>query len=114
MIKHYLFSSKAVTSEHSTRPRNKQNYLEKSPAFEHLIIKWRRNTQEQKMPVFKNYDGTPLQCSCLENPREGGAWWAAVYGVAQNQTRLKRLSSSSSRALCKHYESREGRAFVSV
>ena len=40
-------------------------------------------------------DGTPLQCSCLENPRDGGAWWAAVYGVAQSQTRLKRLSSSS-------------------
>ena len=38
----------------------------------------------------------PLQCSCLENPREGGAWWAAVYGVAQSRTRLKRLSSSSS------------------
>ena len=40
-------------------------------------------------------DGNPLQCSCLENPRDGGAWWAAVYGVAQSQTRLKRLSSSS-------------------
>ena len=40
---------------------------------------------------------TPLQCSCLENPREWGAWWAAVYGVAQSRTRLKRLSSSSSR-----------------
>ena len=39
----------------------------------------------------------PLQCSCLENPRDGGAWWAAVYGVAQSRTRLKRLSSSSSR-----------------
>ena len=37
----------------------------------------------------------PLQCSCLENPRDGGAWWAAVYGVAQSRTRLKRLSSSS-------------------
>ena len=36
------------------------------------------------------------QCSCLENPRDGGAWWAAVYGVTQSQTRLKRLSSSSS------------------
>ena len=36
----------------------------------------------------------PLQCSCLENPRDGGAWWAAVYGVAQSRTRLKRLSSS--------------------
>ena len=41
-------------------------------------------------------NGNPLQCSCLENPRDGGAWWAAVHGVAQSQTRLKRLSSSSS------------------
>ena len=39
-------------------------------------------------------NGNPLQCSCLENPRDGGAW-AAVYGVAQSRTRLKRLSSSS-------------------
>ena len=38
-------------------------------------------------------NGNPLQCSCLENPRDGGAWWAAVYGVAQSQTWLKRLSS---------------------
>ena len=36
---------------------------------------------------------TPLQCSCLENPRDGGAWWAAIYGVAQSWTWLKRLSS---------------------
>ena len=41
-------------------------------------------------------NGNPLHCSCLENPRDGGAWWAAVYGVAQSGTRLKRLSSSSS------------------
>ena len=41
-------------------------------------------------------NGNPLQCSCLENPRGGGAWWAAVYGVAQSRTRLKQLSSSSS------------------
>ena len=41
-------------------------------------------------------NGNPLQCSCLENPREGGAWWAAVYGVAQSWTRLRWLSSSSS------------------
>ena len=38
----------------------------------------------------------PLQYSCLENPRDGGAWWATVYGVAQSRTQLKRLSSSSS------------------
>ena len=41
-------------------------------------------------------NGNPLQCSCLENPSDGGAWWAAVYGVAQSRTRLKWLSSSSS------------------
>ena len=41
-------------------------------------------------------NGNPLQYSCLENPRNGGAWWAAVYGVAQSRTWLKRLSSSSS------------------
>ena len=51
-------------------------------------------------------NGNPLQCSCLENPRDGGAWWAAVYGVAQSRTRLKRLSSSSSssRAIMKDRE----------
>ena len=43
-------------------------------------------------------NGNPLKCSCLENPRDGGAWWAAIYGVAQSRTRLKRLSSSSSKA----------------
>ena len=41
-------------------------------------------------------NGNPLQCSCLENPRDGGAWWADVYGIAQSRTRLKQLSSSSS------------------
>ena len=41
-------------------------------------------------------NGNPLQCSCLENPGDGGAWWAAVYGFAQSRTRLKWLSSSSS------------------
>ena len=40
-------------------------------------------------------NGNPLQCSCLENPRDGGACWAAIYGVTQSRTRLKRLSSSS-------------------
>ena len=41
-------------------------------------------------------NGNPLQCSCLENRRDRGAWWASLYGVAQSRTRLKRLSSSSS------------------
>ena len=47
-------------------------------------------------------NGNPLQCSHLENPRDGGAWWAAVYGVAQGRTRLKLLSSSSSSSMVVH------------
>ena len=47
-------------------------------------------------------NGNPLQCSCLENPRDGGAWWASVYGVSQSRTQLKRLSSKSS-SYVNHY-----------
>ena len=52
-------------------------------------------------------NGNPLQCSCLENPGDGGAWWAAVYGVAQSWTRLKRLSSSSSICRCIYVDRKE-------
>ena len=48
------------------------------------------------LPCIGDGNGNPLQYSCLENPRDGGAWWAAIYGVAESQTQLKRLSSSSS------------------
>ena len=44
-------------------------------------------------------NGNLHQCSCLENPRDGGAWWAAIYGVTQGRTQLKRLSSSSSSSM---------------
>ena len=47
------------------------------------------------LSCFGEGNGNPLQCSCLENPRDCGAWWPAIYGVTQSQTRLKRLSSSS-------------------
>ena len=56
-------------------------------------------------------NGNPLQCSCLENPRDGGASWAAVYGVAQSWTRLKRLSSSS---FYSHKKEKIPRALVAV
>ena len=46
-------------------------------------------------------NGNPLRCSCLENPRDGGAWWAAVYAVTQSRTQQKRLSSSSIQILFK-------------
>ena len=50
------------------------------------------------MLMFREGNGNPLQCSCLENPRDGGAWWAVIYAVAQSRTRLKQFSSSSSNA----------------
>ena len=49
-------------------------------------------------------NGNPLQCSCLENPRDGEAWWAAVYGVTQSRTRLKWLSSSNHSFITYFYE----------
>jgi len=52
-------------------------------------------------------NGNPLQCSCLENPRDGGAWWATVYGVARSWTRMKRLSSSSSSSMFKELKKME-------
>ena len=54
------------------------------------------------LSCFEEGNGNPLQCSCLENPRDGGAWWAAVYQVAQSRTRLKRLSRSSSSSRTTH------------
>ena len=49
----------------------------------------------KKIALVVEGNGNPLQCSCLENPRDGGAWWAAIYGVAQSWTQLKRLSIST-------------------
>ena len=63
--------------------------------------RWGSDTTEQlhfhfSLSCIGEGNGSPLQFSCLENPRDGGTWWAAVYGVAQSWTRLKLLSSSSS------------------
>ena len=80
--------------------------LEKEMATYSSILAWGIIWREepgglQSMGKPKNLspgegNGNPLQCSCLENPRDGGAWWAAIYGVTQSWTRLKQLSSSSS------------------
>ena len=53
-------------------------------------------TEELTLSCIGEGNGNALQCSCLENPRDWGAWWAAVSGVAQSRTQLKRLSSSNS------------------
>ena len=106
----YSVSSSMLISGPTTL--NKASY----PVFRKLTIRWRRQgaasrdsnlqSREESKKIQQNIklnspkigegNGNPLQCSCLENPRARGAWWAAVYGVAQSQTRLKRLSSSSS------------------
>ena len=62
--------------------------------------RWGSDTTEQlhfhfSLSCIGEGNGNPLQCSCLENPRDRASWWAAMYGVAQSQTRLKWLSSSS-------------------
>ena len=76
--------------------------------------RWELDTTERlhfhfSLSCIGEGNGNPLQCFCLENPRDGGAWWAAVYGVAQSRTRLKRLSSSSSSRLsfCAYTERRD-------
>ena len=72
--------------------------------FAHLYKNPPSSQVSQEIQKFPNLNGNPLQGSCLENPRDGGAWWAAVCGVTPSQTRLKRLSSSSS--------TREGRTLI--
>ena len=62
--------------------------------------RWESDTNEwlhfhSSLSCIGEGNGNPLQCSCLENPRDGGSWWAAVYGVTQSRTRLTQLSSSS-------------------
>ena len=59
-------------------------------------------------------NGNPLRCSCLENPRDGEAWCAAVYGVTQSRTRLKQLSSSSSKAIFHVQQNNAHSCFKSV
>ena len=61
--------------------------------------RWESDTTERlhfhfSLSCIGEGNGNPLQYSCLENPRDGGAWWAAIYGVTQSRTRLKQLSSN--------------------
>ena len=60
-----------------------------------VSVSWMEKFKRTQYTFYGEGSGTPLQCSCLENPRDRGAWWAVIYGVAQSQTRLKWVSSSS-------------------
>ena len=79
-----------VSAIHAGTPHGNAAFVPGLPAFTALF-----QMQATTTSPFLTQNGNPLQCSCLENPREGGARWAAIYGFAQSQTRLKRLSSSS-------------------
>ena len=64
---------------------------------------WATSVSVLPLSCIGEGNGNPLQCSCLENPRDGGVWWAAVYGVAQSQTRLKWLSSRPYNLCCNYW-----------
>ena len=68
----------------------------RSPHPDGFTAEFYQKFREELTPILGEGSGTSLQYSCLENPRDGGAWWAAIYWVAPSWTRLKRLSSSSS------------------
>ena len=110
----FFFTSKAMATHSST-------LAWKSPwTAAHGVVKsWTRLsdfsftlTFHFSLSCIGEGNGNPLQCSYLENPRDGGAWWAAVYGVAQSRTRLKRLSSSSSSIKCILWFKNSASAFV--
>ena len=68
----------------------------------HFSLKVKSESEVALENCLGEGNGNPLQCSCLENPRDGGAWWAAVYRVAQSRTRLKRISSGSPSSFLVH------------
>ena len=95
----WFFSERAMAPHSSTLPG--ESHGRKSLVSCSLWGRKESDTTEQlhfhfSLSCIGEGNGNPLQCSCLENPRDGGAWWAAVSGVAQSRTRLKRLSSISS------------------
>ena len=105
----------AETEQHEENriKRNEDSLMEKAMAPHSSTLAWKipwteepgrlqsMDTTERlhfhfSLACIGEGNGNPFQYSCLENPRDRGAWWTAVYGVAQSQTKLKRLGSSSS------------------
>ena len=94
-----LLSPEKATAPHSSTLAWKILWMEE-PGRLQSMSRWGSDTTERlhfhfSLSRIGEGNGNPLQCSCLENPRDGAAWWAAIYGVAQSWTRLKWLSSSS-------------------
>ena len=96
---HQFFSAQFSLATHSSAPAWKIPWAEEPSRLQSmrsLRVGHDWATSLFSLSCIGEGNGNPLQCPCLENPRDGGAWWASVYGVAQSQTRLKWLSSSSS------------------
>ena len=91
-----LFKSEKAMAPHSNTLAWRIPWMEEPGRLQSMV--WRRVGHDwaTSLSCIGEGNGNPLQCSCLENPKDRGAWWAAVYGVAERWTRLKRLSSSSS------------------
>ena len=92
----YILAEKAM-APHSSTPAWKIPWMEEPGRLQSMGHKESDTTERlhfhYSLSCIGEGNGNPLQCSCLENPKDEGAWWAAVYGVAQSWTRLKRHSS---------------------
>ena len=99
-----LKKSEKAMATHSSTLAWKIPWMEETGGLQSMGLRRVRDDRATSLSLFNfmhwRRKWQPTQCSCLENPRDGGAWWAAVYGVAQSRTRLKRLSSSSSLKKC--------------
>ena len=100
IVSHSVVSEEKATAPHSSTLAWKIPWMEE-PGRLQSMGSWRvghdwATSLSLSLSCIREGNGNPLQCSCLENLWGGGAWWAAVYGVAQSGTRLKQLSSSSS------------------
>ena len=87
---------KAMATHSSTLARKIPRMEDPREATVHGVAKSQTQLSNFTLTFIGEGNSNPLQYSCLENPRDGGAWWTAIYGVAQGWTRLKQLSSSSS------------------
>ena len=91
----YLEMEKAM-APHSSTLAWKIPWMEEPGRLQSMGLLRERLHFQFSLSCIGEGNGNLLQCSCLENLRGGGVWWADVYGIAQSWTRLKRLSSSSS------------------
>ena len=90
LVCHFLLEDWKVMAPHSSTLAWKIPWAEEPGRLQSMgSLRAERLHFDFSLSCIGEGNGSPLQCSCLENPRDGGAWWAAVYGVSQSRTRLK-------------------------